>query len=66
MVERGGKVVAASEAMSDDAVVHILGIEAGLGCDDGDGVALTAAARPTVEESPLGARGTSRSCGGVG
>lgn len=60
--------MAASEVMSDDAVVHILWIEAGLGCDgdSGDSVALTSATRPTIEGIPLGARRTGRTCGRAG
>ena len=38
----------------EEAVVHILWINAGLSCD-GDSVALTAATQPSIEEIALGA-----------
>ena len=39
---------------ADEAVVHVLWINAGLSCD-GDSVALTAATQPSIEEIALGA-----------
>ena len=39
---------------TDETVVHILWINAGLSCD-GDSVALTAATQPSIEEIALGA-----------
>ena len=41
-------------ASHKDTTVHILWINAGLGCD-GDSVALTAATQPSIEEIALGA-----------
>ena len=41
-------------AKTDDPVIHILWINAGLSCD-GDSVALTAATQPSIEEIALGA-----------
>ncbi len=38
----------------EDALVHVLWINAGLSCD-GDSVALTAAMQPSIEEIVLGA-----------
>ena len=43
-----------TEAPPDEAVVHVLWINAGLSCD-GDSVALTAATQPSIEEIALGA-----------
>ena len=39
---------------SNDTVVHVLWINAGLSCD-GDSVSLTAATQPSVEDIALGA-----------
>ena len=44
----------ASATEQEEAVVHILWINAGLSCD-GDSVALTAATQPSIEEIALGA-----------
>ena len=44
----------ATEAPPEEAVVHVLWINAGLSCD-GDSVALTAATQPSIEEIALGA-----------
>jgi len=44
----------AETAETDEPVVHILWVNAGLSCD-GDSVALTAATQPTIEEIVLGA-----------
>ena len=44
----------ATETPTDEAVVHVLWINAGLSCD-GDSVALTAATQPSIEEIALGA-----------
>ena len=41
-------------APTEDPVIHILWINAGLSCD-GDSVALTAATQPSIEEIALGA-----------
>ena len=43
-----------TQAPPEEAVVHVLWINAGLSCD-GDSVALTAATQPTIEEIALGA-----------
>ncbi len=42
------------EAETDEGVIHVLWINAGLSCD-GDSVALTAASQPSVEEIVFGA-----------
>ena len=42
-----------TEAPADEAVVHVLWINAGLSCD-GDSVALTSATQPSIEEIALG------------
>ena len=39
---------------AEEALIHVLWINAGLSCD-GDSVALTAATQPTIEEIALGA-----------
>ena len=44
---------------TDEAVVHILWMNGGLGCD-GDSVALTPATQPSIEEIVLGALPGSR------
>src|SRR5512132_78407 len=44
----------AASTETEDPVVHILWINAGLSCD-GDSVALTAATQPSIEEIALGA-----------
>ncbi|MEV7013982.1 hydrogenase expression protein HypE, partial [Streptosporangium sp. NPDC051022] len=45
---------ATTPEVSEEPVVHILWINAGLSCD-GDSVALTAASQPSIEEIVLGA-----------
>jgi hydrogenase small subunit len=44
----------ATDTATEEAVVHVLWINAGLSCD-GDSVALTAATQPSIEEIALGA-----------
>ena len=50
----GEGTLTATETPTDEAVVHVLWINAGLSCD-GDSVALTAATQPSIEEIALGA-----------
>src|SRR5580658_8617408 len=50
----GEGTLTVTEAPPDEAVVHVLWINAGLSCD-GDSVALTAATQPSIEEIALGA-----------
>ncbi len=49
-----GTGLTVTDARTDETVVHVLWINAGLSCD-GDSVALTAATQPSIEEIALGA-----------
>src|SRR6202142_1999450 len=50
----GEGTLTATDTATEEAVVHVLWINAGLSCD-GDSVALTAATQPSIEEIALGA-----------
>ncbi len=50
----GEGTLTATDTPTEEAVVHVLWINAGLSCD-GDSVALTAATQPSIEEIALGA-----------